>query len=66
MSTSRKVKGFIFYNTTYKVYYRGYMGGSTPIRAHAHVYSREEATQQAQHCDGWGGKDEGKWIVVYE
>ncbi len=65
-AVQRKVKGYIFYNTYYGRYYLEYGKGQVEAKEFAHVYSCEEAKQAAADTLGWGGKAEGKWIVIYE
>lgn len=66
MSLQKKVKGYIFKSKHWDVdgeYYAEFMEGNAD-RAAAHVYTMQEIKDL--WTDGWGGKAEGKWIIVYE
>lgn len=62
---NRKVKGYIF-RTQWKGRYYAKFNQGTVTRREAHVYTAEDARAFALECFGWGGKEEGKWIIVYE
>ena len=62
MSSSRKLKGYIFRKHDGN-YYLEYMKGSTPFKLDAKVFSKEEIERR---IDGtWGHKLQGKWLMIY-
>jgi hypothetical protein len=65
VTVQRKVKGYICKSILNGLYYLEPKKGQVYMKEHAHVYSCEEAKQAAIDNPGWGGKAEGKWIVVY-
>ena len=66
VAVQRKVKGYVFYDTSLRLYYLKPHKGYVYAKECAHVYSCKEARAEAALVPGWGGKEEGKWIVVYE
>ncbi len=65
MSTSRKVKGYIFQHIDGR-YYLAHQAGTVPHISLAHVFTIDEIKDAMNAWLGWGGKEEGKWRVVYE
>jgi len=65
MSSSKKIKGYIF-RSSKGGYFREYMAGVTYHKGLAYVYTRIEAQAIEDVCKGWGSKAEGKWREVYE
>ena len=61
-----KVKGYIFRTNYERGYYRCFYSGLARDKGDAHVYSMKEAQANALLSEGWGGKAEGNWQVVYE
>ena len=65
MSISKNVRGYIF-RTRLGRYFLQPGKGEVMLKEFAHVYTAEEAGLAAGISAGWGGKKEGKWIIVYE
>lgn len=66
MSSSRKLKGYVFLDTAKFEYYLAVRRGFTYTKSEACVYSMDEINKytRTQHC--WGLKEQGKWREVYE
>lgn len=65
VATNRKIKGWIFRHVT-KCYYLKFGQGYANTKEVAHVYTAREAKQQMDKTPGWGSKDTGTWVMVYE
>ena len=68
MATNRAVKGYIFkeHPSGGGGYYLDFGEGITPDKEEAYVFTMYEVTRRAHRRMGWGGKQDGTWIVVYE
>ena len=63
----RVVKGYIFQCADTRLGYYNQPGLGTNLdKALAQVFTAQEARKAARDCAGWGSKEEGKWLVVYE
>ncbi len=65
-AVQRKVRGYIFYNTRLNEYYLKHGIGAVSNKENAYVYSMEEIKHYVNCCNGWGSKEDGKWLIVYE
>jgi len=67
MSLPRAVKGYIFKQHEHwetGLYYRDFMEGMCHSKHDAYVYTMAEIKKH--WTSGWAGKEQGKWLVVYE